>query len=77
MTYGTLRTQLSAQPFQPFWVVTSSGVTYEIRHPEMAFPLKHDLMVAMPDPEGIPDRYKIVSMLHITALEPLDKATSA
>jgi hypothetical protein len=77
MTYDTLRTRRTARPFQPFRVVTSRGEAYGIRHPEMAIPLKHEPMVFLPDPEGVPERYRTVSMLHITALEPMDTAESA
>lgn len=77
MTYDTLHARLRAQPFRPFRVVTSGGDSYEIRHPEMAIPLKHELMIFLPDPEGVPERYRTVAMLHITALEPVDRAESA
>ena len=37
MTVQDFRDLLKAQPFQPFRIVMSSGESYEVRHPEMAF----------------------------------------
>jgi hypothetical protein len=46
MTYETIRGRLDARPFQPFRVVTSSGQAYEVRHPEMAFPTRTEMVIA-------------------------------
>jgi len=72
MTYETIRGRLDMRPFQPFRVVTSSGEAYEVRHPEMAFPTQTEMVIASPDRNGIPSRARIVSNLHITALEPIE-----
>ena len=63
---------LTAKPFMPFLVRTSSGEGYEVRHPEMAVATKAQMAIALPDPDGTPSRLQLLSTLHVTALEPLD-----
>jgi hypothetical protein len=53
---------------------TSSGEGYEVRHPEMAFPTRTEMVIASPDRQGVPCRARIVANLHITALEPIEAA---
>ena len=77
MTYETIRGRLDTRPFQPFRVVTSSGQAYEVRHPEMAFPTRTEMVIASPDRNGIPSRARMVSNLHITALEPIEAAPAS
>lgn len=72
MTYETIRGRLDTRPFQPFRVVTCSGEAYEVRHPEMAFPTRTEMVIASPDCHGVPSRARLVSNLHITALEPIE-----
>jgi len=63
---------LSAQPFQPFQVVMSSGEKYEVRHPEMAWLTRTTLFVGIDeDSEGVPGGARMCSLLHITAVEPI------
>jgi hypothetical protein len=72
MTVQALRELLTQQPFQPFRLVMSSGLSYEVRHPEMTFLTRSDLVVGVDDPgDGIPAEFKICSLLHVTAVEPL------
>jgi hypothetical protein len=53
----------------------SSGQAYEVRHPEMAMLTWTDLLVGLDDPgDGIPSEFKICSLLHVTAVEPLRPA---
>jgi hypothetical protein len=77
MTVQTFRDLLTQRPFKPFRVVMSSGQTYDIRHPEMAFLTRSDLLVGIDEAdEGVPADFKICSLLHITAVEPLSASTS-
>jgi hypothetical protein len=72
MTVQTFRDMLARRPFQPVRVTLSSGQSYEIRHPEMAFVTRTDLLVGVDLAEdGVPAEYKILSLLHITAIEPI------
>ena len=50
----------------------SSGQTYEVRHPEMAWLTRTSLLVGIDDSEeGVPAEFKICSLLHVNAVEPL------
>ncbi len=71
MTVQTFRDLLSARPFRPFCLVMSSGLTYEVRHPEMAWLTRTNILVGvdMAD-DGVPAEFKVCSLLHVTAIEP-------
>ncbi len=72
MTLPTFRDLLSQKPFKPFRLVMSSGETYDVRHPEMAWLTRTSILVGMDIPDdGIPAEFKICSLLHVTAVEPL------
>jgi len=77
MTAEVLRDWMQRRPFQPFRVITSSGDAYEIRHPEMAFLTRAEIVVGLGERDGIPSRYRTVSLLHVTAAEPLDTTAAA
>jgi len=77
MTVQTFRELLAQRPFRPFRLVMSSGQVYEVRHPEMAWLTRTDLLVGVDQTEdGVPAEFKICSLLHITAVEPLNLAES-
>lgn len=72
MTVQTFRELLSQRPFRPFRLVMSSGQTYEVRHPEMAFLTRTDLLVGVGETEdGVPAEFRICSLLHVATIEPL------
>jgi hypothetical protein len=76
MTVQTFRELLAQRPFRPFRVVMSSGKKYEVRHPELAFLTRSDLLVGVGETEDdVPAEFRICSLLHVTAIEPL--STSA
>jgi len=77
MTVQTFRELLTQRPFQPFRLVMSSGNTYDVRHPEMAMLTKSDLLIGIDETdEGVPAEFKICSLLHVSAIEPLSSAAS-
>ncbi len=77
MTVQTFREILAQQPFKPFRLVMSSGQTYEVRHPEMAWLTRTSILVGIDQTEeGVPAEFKICSLLHVTAIEPLNAAES-
>lgn len=72
MTVQTFRDLLVQRPFKPFRLVMSSGQTYEVRHPEMAMLTRTSILVGVDDPgDGVPAEFKICSLLHVTAVEPV------
>ena len=73
MTVQTFRDLLAARPFKPFRLVMSSGQTYEVRHPEMAWLTRTSILVGIDvADDGVPAEFKICSLLHVTAVEPLN-----
>lgn len=73
MTVESFRRLLSRRPFEPFQVVLSSGERYEVRHPEMALLTRTTLYIGVdPDNQGIPADSAFCSLLHVTAIEPLN-----
>jgi hypothetical protein len=76
MTVQTVRDVLTARPFKPFRVIMSSGQSYEVRHAEMAWLTKTDLLVGIGDEDDeVPAEFKMCSLLHVTAIEPLEIAS--
>ena len=72
MTVQTFQELLQRRPFQPFRLVMSSGESYEVRHPEMAMLTRTDLLVGVEEADdGVPAEFKICSLLHVSAIEPL------
>jgi hypothetical protein len=72
MTVQTFREMLSRRPFQPVKLTLSSGDSYEIRHPEMALLTRTSLLIGVDlAADGVPAEFKILSLLHVTAIEPL------
>lgn len=50
----------------------SSGQAYEIRHPEMAWLTRSDLLVGINESaDGVPAGFRICSLLHIATVEPV------
>jgi hypothetical protein len=77
MTVQTFRELLTQRPFRPFRLVMSSGQSYDVRHPEMALLTRSDLLVGTETADdGIPAEFKICSLLHVSAIEPLTPAAS-
>jgi hypothetical protein len=75
VTLQTFRDLLAARPFKPFRLVMSSGQTYEVRHPEMAWLTRTSILVGIDDADdGVPAEFKICSLLHVTAVEPFGTA---
>jgi hypothetical protein len=71
MTVHTFKELLTQRPFKPFRLVMSSGETYEVRHPEMAMLTRSDILVGLDETDdGVPARFKICSLLHVTSIEP-------
>jgi hypothetical protein len=77
MTVQSFREMLVQRPFQPFRPVMSRGQSDEVRHPEMAFLTRSDILVGIDDrQDGIPAEFKLCSLLHVSAIEPLSPAAS-
>jgi hypothetical protein len=63
---------LARRPFEPVRITLSSGQAFEIRHPEMAMLTRTSLLIGVDaDNEGVPAEFKILSLLHVTTIEPM------
>jgi hypothetical protein len=72
MTVQTFCEMLARRPFQPVKLTLSSGQSFEIRHPEMAFLTRTSILIGVDlADDGIPAEFKIVSPLHVAAMEPI------
>ena len=74
-----VRAKLREIPFQPFRIVTSSGQSYDIHHPDSVYVTRHVLYVGvyLTYRPNEPDRAASVSVLHITDLQPLPSPSPA
>ncbi len=78
MTADTFREILRRKPFEPFRVVMSSGESYNVMHPELAFVTSRSLILALPDPtEPEGERLGFCSYLHIAHVEVLRPSDAA
>lgn len=73
MTVQTSRESLGRQPFGPFRLVMSSRQSYEVRHPEMAMLTRAAMLVGVGELESdTPAEFRTCSLLHVTAVEPIN-----
>ncbi len=71
LTATEIRARANQRPFVPFRVVTSSGQSYEVRHPELILVGRRELTIGrsgVHDPTFYEGQDR-VSVLHVTALE--------
>ncbi len=51
---------------------------YEVRHPEMAWLTRTDILVGVGDTdEGVPAEFRICSLLHVASIEPFSPAATS
>src|SRR5262245_35843747 len=69
-----LRRLLRQRPFQRFRIHVTDGAGYEIRHPDMAIVTASTVVLGVPapsQPDDVAETFELVSLLHITRVEPL------
>ncbi len=78
--YQDIQERLRERPFRPFRIIAGEGLSYDIRHPDLVFVGRHDLMIGFAAPEhpNVYDRVTRVALVHVVALEdlPTQSATS-
>lgn len=78
MTVDACRRLLDQRPFKPFRLVMSSGKTYEVRHPEMAWMTKTDILVGIDvADDGLPADFDICPLFHVATIETIASDTPA
>jgi hypothetical protein len=68
-----IQARLRERPFRPFRIIASEGQHFDIRHPDLVFVGRRDLMIGFPDAETptIYDRVTRVALVHVVSLEEL------
>ncbi len=69
-----IRAHLRKQPFLPIRIYVSDGSSYEVRHPEMMFVTRAEVIIGLGD-DDMPERCVYCDPLHITRIEPLNGKT--
>jgi hypothetical protein len=73
MPVRDLLSQVFAEPFEPFRIVTASGRSFEVRHPEFVQVGRSTVTVYAPTEGSLdsPHRWEKVSMMLIESISPL------
>jgi hypothetical protein len=78
-TPDLVKARLRDQPFNPVQIVTTTGQTYDVRHPDLVWVTEEYLMVGLPSvknptfPGGLATR---VALAHVTELRDLARLVS-
>jgi hypothetical protein len=66
---------LRREPFRPIRIHLSDGAAYDVRHPEFAAVSRTEIAIALEPAEGaLPEQMVYCDPLHITRIQPIDKA---
>jgi hypothetical protein len=70
-TAEDIQARLREKPFRPLRIIASEGLKYDVRHPDLVFVGRRDLMIGFPDPNNpsVYDRVTRVALVHVVALE--------
>ena len=70
-----IRDHLRREPFRPFRVYVSNGMSYDVRHPELMAVSRREVVIALDVGEDdLPERFAYCDPVHVTNIEPLDGA---
>ena len=74
-----IQARLRQQPFGPLRIVTTTGATYDVHHPELVLVGRRFLMVGLPSAENPTQAEQVtrVSLLQVTELQDLPQPQSA
>jgi hypothetical protein len=70
-----VKARLREQPFRPLRIVTSSGQAYDVKHPDLVFVGRNDLIIgtASNDMPQFYDDVSRVALMHVTDLQDLPR----
>lgn len=61
------------RPFKPIRLFLSDGSAHDVRHPELVFVTRREVVIALPPMRGgIPERAVYIDPVHVTRIEPLN-----
>jgi hypothetical protein len=69
--------RLRRRPFIPLRIVTTTGQTYDIHHPELMMVGRHYVIVGLPSKEN-PTQFEkdtLVAIIHLTEIQDLPTST--
>ena len=68
-----IQARLRQKPFQPFRIIASEGLRYDIRHPDLVLVGTRDVTIGSPAPDNpsVYDKVTRVALVHVVALEDL------
>ncbi len=73
MRADEIRAHLRKHPFRPVRVYISDGSSCDVRHPELMFVTRSEVVIALdPGKDAVPERSVYCDPVHITRIEPLD-----
>lgn len=75
ISFQRIANYVGAEPFRPFRITTTSGRTFDIRHPEMIHVGRNTVIIytfLSDNPEEAKERQVEVSLLLTESVEPLD-----
>ena len=72
-----VRARLREQPFRPIRIVTSTGDTYDVYHPDLVFVARRFLIIGTPssDDPSLADQVTRVAILHVAEMRDLPTPT--
>jgi hypothetical protein len=73
-----LRDTLRHQPFEPFRLVMTDGVGYEIRHPDLLWVGRRSAMIGLTGQPGqtFYERAVKIDLLHVVRVEPIESVST-
>lgn len=76
LTADDIRDRVRSRPFSPLRIVTSSGESYDVYHPDLIMIGRREVTVGIPSGEtpAYYDRQARIAIMHITALHDLPAA---
>ena len=74
-----IRDRVRQQPFAPLRIVTSSGESFEVYHPDLIWIGNRDIHVGKPSSKKAEfyDQVSRIAIMHITALEDLPRRSGS
>jgi hypothetical protein len=77
-TAEDIQARLREKPFRPLRIIVSEGQHFDIRHPDLVFVGRRDVMIGFPGPDNpsVYDRVTRVALVHVVALEDLPAASA-
>jgi len=75
-TPSDVQARLRERPFPPFRIVTTTGQSYDIYHPDLVLVARRFLIIGSPGPEdpSLADQVTRVALVHVAELRDLPAA---